>query len=251
MEEFLAQCLTTVNLPYSVLLIITLVYWATVFLGILDMHSLDADVSADVAVDGDVHVGDLHGADVHGVDVHGGDVHTGDVHGDVHGHVDADGAHGHPGVASEIFKFFHIGEVPLMIVISIAVLCMWTGSMLGNHYINPNHNLLIAGGMFVPNLLLGLFVSKLVTTPLKPLFRVISSEEGQAAENLVGKRCIVRSEEVTSSYGQAEVETDAAPNVINVRAGRRGPLGKGDEAVILEYDPEKNTYIVGRIDWEA
>ena len=56
---------------------------------------------------------------------------------------------------------------------------------------------------------------------------------------------------MTPSYGQAEVVTDGAPNVINVRSGRSGPLRKGDEAVILEYEPKKNTYVVGRIDWEA
>ena len=76
-------------------------------------------------------------------------------------------------------------------------------------------------------------------------------QDGASFEALVGKPCVIKREAATHEYGQAEVKTEGAPNLVNVRTRQEAPLSRGEEAVIVEYEPNSNVYVVARIDWEA
>ncbi|MGY8686980.1 MAG: hypothetical protein ACKVHP_04490 [Verrucomicrobiales bacterium] len=68
-----------------------------------------------------------------------------------------------------LFRFFNVGEVPLMILLSVLITLVWAGALVSNFYLNPGHSHALAFGYFLANGLVSLFLTKLLTTPLKPL----------------------------------------------------------------------------------
>jgi hypothetical protein len=60
----------------------------------------------------------------------------------------------------------------------------------------------------------------------------------------------VSTSEVTKTFGEAEYSTDGAPLKLTVRAADE-PLTKGDKALIVDFDPEQNLYLVQRADTGA
>src|SRR5688500_13547879 len=99
MTEFVETAFAGVNVVYTTLLIIVLIYWCIVILGLLDIDSfdLDADVGGDLDVDA--------------------------------------GAAGHAGGFSWL-AFFNVGEVPIMFFASIVVLTMWVVSLQINLWLD-------------------------------------------------------------------------------------------------------------------
>jgi hypothetical protein len=55
---------------------------------------------------------------------------------------------------------------------------------------------------------------------------------------------------VTQAFGQAQVATEAAPLILNVRV-KQTPLAKGEPAVIVDFDPEKNVYFIEKAQTEV
>ena len=92
-----------VNLPASFLLGLVLLYWLMVILGVLGMDAFDLDLDADLDFD---------------------------VEADVDGHFEGS-------VFGKVLDFFHLGDVPIMIVVSFFVLNMWIITIVSNHYFNP------------------------------------------------------------------------------------------------------------------
>ena len=111
MLELLYVAFTPVNLFFTVLLLLVLVYWIMVILGALDVDFLDIDFDSDVDADADVDM-----------DFQGG------------------------GFLRGILEFFYIGEVPVMVLVSVFSLSVWTISVLGNYYLNPNSSLILLYG---------------------------------------------------------------------------------------------------------
>ena len=104
--ELLLECIKWVNLPWTVLFGLTLLYWIMVIIGGLDPDMLDFDASdfdADVDFDGHIHAdGDFH-ADGH--------LDADALHMD--GHIDGDGHH-HGGLAG-VLDFITDGDAPIMV----------------------------------------------------------------------------------------------------------------------------------------
>ena len=210
MRELLSAAVALINLPYTILLAIALVYWSSVILGALDMDVMNFDVDADVDADFDVD------ADVH-----------------------ADGG----GAVWGLLHFFNVGEIPVAIILSFLFLSMWVGSILANYYMK-NESLLMALALFPPNLLAGLVLSKIVAMPYLKLFRTLGGPEGANKVQILGNTCKVVSSSVTKEIGQAEIQTKGAPVLLNVRAAPGQSLGKGEEGVIVEFDKKRNLYII-------
>jgi hypothetical protein len=186
---------------------------------------LDADADVDIDVGTDVDVG----ADVDG---------------------DLDVGHGGLGGAlASALRFFHVGEVPVMLIFSVLVLSMWVISVLTNYALG-NSSGLIAVLLFLPILLGGLIVTKTAITPFAPLLRKVFDQAGDKVE-LIGKRCVVCSSEVTSEYGQCEVPMKGAPILLNVKTKEGQRLVRGEEAVIFDYDKANNVYWITKLDIHA
>lgn len=234
MLEFVQLCFAPTNVLFTVMLICVMGYWAMFFIGavgfdVLDDLGLDVDGDADLDLDVDADV----------------DV---DLDADIDGHA----VSGRSGMFISLMRFLNVGDVPLMVLITALVGSLWAVAILSSHYLNSSGSLLIAAGLFVPNVVLSFFVAKFVTLPARYLFKNSSSGVAKPAR-IVGSRCIVTTSSVTESFGQAEIaQEDAAPITLNVRC-RSGEkqLKKGDEALILELVEEKGTYIVVPFDLEV
>ena len=209
MWEVLAAALAAVNLPYTVLLGLILLYWLTVIVGVLDLDLFNVEVEADVDADMEAEVPGLGG------------------------------------VGLAVLRFFHVGTIPLMLLLSFFALSLWVFSLLANHYLR-NQSLLVASVLVVPNVIVSLFVTKCVTLPFRALFRTLHHERAVLPE-VIGHVCMVKTSKVDAASGQAEMASNGAPLLLNVRTVGGEVLSKGEEALIVQFNEDNNTYIVARL----
>lgn len=216
MKELITEAVLWYNLPLTLLLGAVLLYWIGVCLGALDMDSFDVDVDHDVHVETDVH---------HEFDK--------DVHAD-----------GSGGALMGVLRFLNVGDVPLMLILSIFTVTLWTISMLANHWINPGAAvipalLILGGGVFASAV-----VTRIVSTPFRAVMRKLRSEE-ERQEPIVGRAGRVTSTEVSAAFGQVEIATEGAPLIINARIHEGSArLVKGDECLVIEEDQPRGLYYV-------
>jgi hypothetical protein len=215
MSELLTESIKPVNLPFTILLGVMVLYWVFYLLGALGSDVLD-----------------FMGLDL-----------DGDVDLDANGDLSAEGSHG--GLAS-FLRFFHLGELPVVVIFSVLILCMWILSLLINRLLNTSQ-LWVAAVLFVPILLAGLMITKALITPFVPWLKQVFDQTGDVIE-VVGKTCVITSMEATAKYGQAEIKQQGAPLVLNVKTREGTTLRKGEEAIVYEYEKATNTYLVAEFD---
>jgi hypothetical protein len=211
MWEVLDASMAAVNLPYTVFLGLILLYWLAVIVGGLDLDLFNVEVDADVDVDTDMETAGPGLSDVGLV----------------------------------VLQFFHVGTMPLMLLLSVLALSMWGISVLTNYYLH-NQSLLVALLFFVPNVIVSLFTTKVVTLPFRALFRSLHDER-QAPPEVLGKICVIKTSRVDAMSGQAEIAGHGAPLLLNVRTTGGEVLCKGEEALVVQCDEYSNTYIVARL----
>ena len=202
--DYLEICFSGANLPATALLILAIMYWLAAILAGLDFEFLDFDFD----FDGNADLGE-------GV-----------------------------GMGAVLLRSLNLGSVPLAIWGSVLALSWWLISMLLDRFLDDpavREDWFYALQYTVRNLALAVLMTKIVTQPLRGRFE---AEEPNPAAKLLGTRCVVSTREVTDRFGQAEYETEAAPLKINVRARGETMLRKGDSALIVDYDAEKNIYFV-------
>ena len=213
MGEVLTEAFMPMNLVFTVMLLMVVIYWIMVILGALDVDFLDIDFDSDVDVDADADV-----------DFEGG------------------------GFLRGILEFFYVGEVPVMVLASVLALSMWTISVLGNHYLNPAGTILVWLPLAVGNLLVSCFVVKMAGVPLSKFFKSFETD-ANAARPVIGRICkIVTTEVAADRLGQGEMSGKGAPILLNVMAEGDHVFHKGDEAVVLSQNPETGVYLVGPVD---
>ncbi len=205
MSEVFSESLAWINLPFTVLLGIVLLYWISVILGLADM-----DAGLDHDIDHDAHAG-------------------GDFFGPV-------------------LEFFHIGEVPVLIVLSVFSLSLWVFAVLANYYVNPSHSVLLALALFIPNLMVSGLVTRVVGAPLRKAFGFLNKDYDEHRA-IVGRACVVTTSELTTSFGQATITEGAgAPIIVNARTLHDEVLHRGDSAIIFEEDKEKGLYFIKKLE---
>jgi hypothetical protein len=235
-KELFEASLRFPTVVFTIGLGIVLVYWLFVFLGALDIDLLGGgEVHGDGIGDalgghGHVDVGghDVGGHDVGGHDVGGHDAGGHDASGDGH---DADGGDG-------FFAKLGLGAVPLTISVSFIMLVGWTTSLLASSYID--------GGAWLPYVLLpavlvtSMLVTSVLVRPLAPVFKV---REGKKNKDWVGQTCTISTGTVDEKFGHANVEEGGTTMDIAVRCDA-GKLGRGDKALIIDFDEERQAYLV-------
>ncbi|MEJ7598348.1 MAG: hypothetical protein WKG01_10595 [Kofleriaceae bacterium] len=208
---------------FTIALGIALVYWLFVLLGALDIDLFggpEADLSGAAKGIGEVITGGAKGsAEVVRLEFDG----------------DADGG--------GVWSGLGLGDVPMTITVSILVLSAWCGSLLLMHYVVPTLGL---GTWFPPLLVPGMLLVSLPITavlirPLVPIFRIT---EGKSNHDYVGHTCTISTGSVDENFGQATVEDGGTVLVIPVRCDEPGKLARTDKALIIEFDPERQAYVV-------
>jgi hypothetical protein len=240
MGEIITEAIRLYTLPLTTALVIVCIYWLMVAIGFLDTDSLDIDTDIDIDADIDANLD---------VETH---VHTSDLDIDLNHDVDHDvDTHGHADgntfgdISMAFLRFVNVSEVPLMMVLSLLILFMWGISMISNYYLNPGHSWLIAAGLFVGNFFLSSIMTKIVTTPLKPIMRAFKKNAKIEEEPVVGSIGSVRSGEVTTKHGQIEVMRNSTPLYLNAHISEgRARLKKGDSIIVVDFDKEKDSYLI-------
>lgn len=234
MVEFLTAAFAPVNVLFTVLLLVLGLYWVLVILGALDIDLFHIDLfhgGPDLHVDGDLDLG-------HDVGGH--------VDGQIDGHVEGI----EPGIGHSILHFFYIGEVPTMLLVSVMVLSLWTFSMLGNHWLNPEGSGSMALAIFFGNFAVSTVVLKFVALPLRTFYFILNKDYN-APGDVVGKVCRVVTTRVTmEKMGQAEVSTKGAPILLNVLSQDEHVFKRGEMARVVEKDVAKGTYRIASVEME-
>lgn len=218
MQELLQVAFWPVNLFYTILLMLVVLYWLSVILGAIDLSSVDLDLDVDADVDADIDV-------------------------DLDADVEAD-AGTTSGWMAGALHFFNFGKMPFMVIMTVVVMSGWLLSILSNYYLG-NGSGWFALAMFLPILFVGLVIAKVLTTPLIPLFKRLDT----TAEDVdyIGLACKLKLPASASRFGQAEVLIDGAPNLINVKTkSDEEILRTGEEAVVIGKTDDQRYYLIER-----
>ena len=202
MKELIENAFTGVNIIPTVLLILSLIYWLTVIIGIIDLDFFDFDLNID---------GDL-GNSMEGF--------------------------------QSILAFFNLKEIPIMVLASLISLVFWILSMFVQVLPIPVGGL-INGLLLIPLFIVSLFVAKIITIPLKGIFKQSYNELPQIEEEVVGRLVNVLCDIKDGRLGQAEIERDGANILVNVKAEfKEDDFYKNEEAYVSKKDAYKNVYYI-------
>ena len=205
-----------VMLPITVLTLLVLAYWLLVIFGIVGLELFDINFGVD------------YNAEV-------GDASAGNTVG---------GA-----TTLGVLKFFHVGEVPIMILISIFAFSLWMVTYAATVTFSENLQGPLAILWIGPSLLISLGLTKAFLWPTSRLFQSFDGSKDAKVE-LVGRTCIVTSSDVTPKFGLAEVKIDGPPIIIDVRAAKGDVFVKGDFALVVSRNKGNQTYLIRPISVE-
>jgi hypothetical protein len=207
---FLQVCFTGACLPASLLLALALLYWLLAIVAGLDLDFLDFDF-------------------------------------DIDGQPDLESS---LSVGLVVLRFLNLGRVPLVIWGSVFAIAYWLVTLLLDRLADAPELRLERFYVLqytVRNLVLGVLLTKVITQPLRDKFE---PAEPNRAEDLIGRECRITTSQVTQTFGQAQVPTDAAPLILNVRV-KQTPLAQGEPAVLVEFDPDQNVYFIEKAQAEV
>ena len=221
MMELIQAAFLPVNIVFTVLLILMVLYWVTVILGVLDVELFHIDLP------------------------------DSGLHADADFHVDAEGDAGieSGGVLRSILHFFYIGEVPVMLLVSIIILFLWALGMIGNHYFNSGNSMLAAIPIYAASFAASLFICRIIAMPIKKIYNLFNKDYN-APRNVMGRICTVATTTVSKTMGQAEVKTKGAPIILNVVSDSDHIFYKGDEALVVSEDKERGIYKIAEVNLE-
>ena len=214
--DFFDIAFSSIMLPITFLTILVVSYWVLVTCGIVGIDLFDIDF--DVDVDSDV-----------------GDASTGDTAGGT--------------TSFSLLKFFHVGEVPIMILLSIFSFVWWFVTYIAAANFSETYTGIMAVMWVGPSLLVSLVVTKILLWPTSRFFRSFDGSKDSVVK-ILGRTVIVTTSEVTDTFGQAEVKIEGPPIILDVRCGKGDLFAKGDFARVVSHDSVNNTYLIGPISEE-
>jgi hypothetical protein len=240
MEHLLALAASFPAVPYTVLLGVALVYWVFVMVGAAHVNLL-GDGVADAGLEG-VAKGALEGA-AKGV-LEG--AAKGVLEGAAAQHMDGGDLGDAGGGNAGIIASLKLRSAPATVVLSSILLFAWILAMVG---MNVAEGLVPAGAaltiakvaLFVASPILALLPTSVV---VRPLARVFTPPKATTHGALVGKLCTIRTGTVTDRFGEATLEDGGAGVVVRVRVDGSERLRRGDQAVIVGYDADRQEFTV-------
>jgi hypothetical protein len=217
----------------GILLVGVVAYWALVLIGALDLDLLgggDIDLDFDADLDAGFDAGTDIEADV-GADGPGGG-----------------GAAGPLGTA---WAALGLTGVPLTVSLSLLVVFAWFVALVAGgalDEVDASPLLRLAAGTAA--LVIGAAVGGLAASvAARPLARLFVSTQAERRVAFVGRTCTVRTNTVTGSFGQAEAtDPSGATVLVQVRTAEPASLGYGAPALIYDYDPGAEVFLVCPID---
>jgi len=223
MKELFEAAFSGVNIIPTILLLLILIYWIFVILGALDMDFLDVEVdSGEVDLDMDIDA----------------DVDTG-----IDTDLDTDTDLGSVAFMNSILTFFNLGRIPFMVWLSFLFIPMWCISILTNHFL-MNGSFLLSLVFLIPNIIVSLMVSKVLTTPVAAMFSKLKNN-AEDSFKYAGKVCTTLMKADHKKYGQAEIQHEGNTYRITILTKEEGVLlQKGDTGLVIDFLEDKKCYIV-------
>jgi hypothetical protein len=203
---------------------IALLYWLFVLLGAIDVDLFHGNADFDIAAAGK-GVGDALAGGAKG----GAEALKGIK-------PDADSVGG-------VWAGLGLSKVPITISISAIFFVCWVLSLVAMAYVPglAGGGAWVAPAVLLATLIVGLPLAGLLIRPLGGVFEV---HEGKSNRDYVGHTCTVTTGHVDDGFGQATVEDGGTVLVIPVRCDRPGALARNDRALIIEFDPARQAYLI-------
>lgn len=264
MQAFIDAALAWPTAVWSLLLVVVVLYWAFVIFGALDVDVLEVDGAldglgegVDGALDGALD-GVAEGVDgaldgvadgvADGIDgaLDGADGALDGADGALDGADGAlDGAHHAVGGLLGVLHALKLRSAPLTVVISFLVLFSWILSYAGMQALAGP-----LGGLAIPVVGLAAFalaipLTSLTVRPLGPMFK---TEQARSRKALIGRTCTVTTGRVDARFGQADCQVDTDHLLIQVRYRGAAAPTRGQEVLIVDYDPAEEAYVIEPID---
>jgi len=250
MTPFLESILSFPTVFFTILMGVTLTYWLCVILGAVGIDVLDGDLDLTAGAKAASGVFEGGAKAAGGLLEGGAKAASGVFEGaDVHGHAGHD--HDADTDGSGLFASLGFAGIPVTISFSFVIFAAWILSIASR---GIAYNLLgslvpgavIGGGLFVLCSVLGTLAASLAVRPLRPVF---IAQQAPGRDSLMGRVCTINSGSVTDAHGHATLADGGAGLILNVFCARDNPLKRGDQALILGYDPARDVYEVEPVDF--
>ena len=266
MTTFLQSILAFPTVFFTILLGVTMTYWLCVILGAVGVDILDGDVAAGAKAAG----GTLEGAAkaAGGILEGGAKAAGGILEGGVKGAADglmgsakaggglegaAKAASGHDLDADGggLSETLGLAGIPITISGSFIIFGSWLVSLMSRDTAfgllgSVLPSVVISGGLMLLSFVVGVMLASLAVRPLRPIF---IAKKAPGRDSLMGRVCTINSGNVTNAFGHATFEDGGAGLILNVYCAKENGLKRGDQALILGYDPARDVYEVEPVDW--
>lgn len=158
---------------------------------------------------------------------------------------DVDGVDVGAGLAGYLLAFGLAG-VPVTVSISVLILWTWLFSYFATAYIVmliPGATLQVLAGIAVAIVCLVVAV-RVTSVSLRPMRGMFVSHQAPSKAGLIGKSVEITTLRVDADFGQAKLYDGGAGLILSVCAEIPNKLGKGEKAVIISYNKDKDVYFV-------
>jgi membrane protein implicated in regulation of membrane protease activity len=211
MEELLQIAFAPANFILTLLLIIVMLYWLIVIFTGFDFDLADADADFDVDASGDFSKPE-----------------TGNVDGG--------------SFWSEMLRFFYVGELPVIFIITLVVFSMWLINVNITAIFGISHNML-GFALYLPGFIVSMLITKVIARPFVKLYAMFN-HKGEVPIDFIGKTGRVISPMHENRLGQIEIQV--VKDVIKVYAKSIDgqPIQYNDTVIVLEESQDKKFFFV-------
>ncbi len=287
MTTFLQSILAFPTVFFTILLGVTMTYWLCVILGAVGVDILDGDVAAGAKAAGGTLEGAAKaaggileggakaaggilegGAKAAGGILEGGAKAAGGVFeggakaagglvggakaaGGLEGAAKAAAGHDLDADGGGLSETLGFAGIPITISGSFVIFASWLMSMMSRDTafdllgaILPS--VVISGAVGLLSFVVGVLLASFAVRPLRPIF---IAKKAPGRDSLMGRVCTINSGNVTTAFGHATFEDGGAGLILNVFCAKENGLKRGDQALILGYDPARDVYEVEPVDW--
>ena len=207
MQEVIHYALLPENVLYTFLLVVALIYWLVAIIGVIDLDLVDFDFGGDAEMDVDIEA-----------------------------EVEA-------GFLVEALSFFNFGKVPFMVLFSVFILSQWTISIWATYNFGGGIGFAIA--MAIPMAFLSLFIAKILTTPLIPVFQSMMQEVEPV--DYIGMTGKMKFPSYDGKEGQAEVVHEGDILQVDVMHEDGEELKRGESIRIMRKVADKESFLAKRL----
>lgn len=151
--------------------------------------------------------------------------------------------------AIEPVEVLGFGGVPATVAVSLTIAFSWFASLVVTVMLDGlDPTIVVVGGIIglVIAVVVGLLITRLILIPLR---KVMPDAPVASRHDFVGLVCVVRTQRVDATFGQAEVTSaDGSSAIVQVRQAGDDPLSAGRTAVIYDYDTAGEFFWISPVD---